>query len=201
MRGFVLALSFLVSSAGLVQAGPNAGGVIGVHYNASVAYTSDPECSTAGVVPPLVHDAPEDLPVRWFAYALFPPGSSPVLKTLAFGVSYHPAEVILDWAANAADYELPMAGWPAPDTGTLIEWSEARTEQLVQVYCFAGTGYGCTHFKVVPHPEYGGWFYDDTVPPLGDPIEGYEALGFGCATRADIHSWGSIKATYRDETR
>jgi hypothetical protein len=33
--------------------------------------------------------------------------------------------------------------------------------------------------SLTPHPTQGGWFVDDSMPPLTDPIAAYGALGFG----------------------
>ncbi|MEZ4649867.1 MAG: hypothetical protein R3E97_13980, partial [Candidatus Eisenbacteria bacterium] len=92
------------------------------------------------------------------------------------------AVTILDFG-SCGDFELPSGEWPAPGEGTAVTWSEAQTTPLTHVYAFAGYNYAYygadVSFDLAPHPTQGGFFADDSVPSILDPIADFGRLGFG----------------------
>ncbi len=185
----LLVLLLLVPAPAL--AGSNAGGVLAVH-SAGITYKEVTECGrgtvpdSCGAIVSEIDDATPDSLRVWKVYAVFPPGSSPRLKGLTFGVSYDDVYgdstgVVVSGYGPCAGFQLAMSGWPAAGTGTSLLWDTAQTGLLTECYWFAGYNYygNPTAFALTPHPEQGGYFADDGVPSRLDPIAGYGTLGFG----------------------
>ncbi len=175
----------------LVLAGPNAGGVLLVH-SANLTYEGINECGqgtapdSCGAVVSEIDNATSDSLKVWKVYAAFPPGSSPRLKGLTFGVDYDDAYgdstgVVIRALGPCADFQLAMNGWPGDSTGTSLLWDDAQTSLMTEVYWFAGYNYygNPATFALIPHPEQGGYFIDDSKPGQMDPIADYGSLGFG----------------------
>ncbi len=79
------------------------------------------------------------------------------------------------------DFELATGAWPASGEGTAVTWNVAQTSFLTDVYWFAGYNYYAptpASFGVGPHPTQGGFFADDSVPAILDPIQWFGSLGF-----------------------
>ncbi|MCC7143665.1 MAG: hypothetical protein IT349_16315 [Candidatus Eisenbacteria bacterium] len=179
----LLATAWVGSSA----AGPNADGVLVLH---AVPYQdrddTPPACEGFDLTS--CSDAVVDLPLggsssrwHWFVFGAFPDGSSPRVKGVTFGVQYDIGVFLLGWS-GCGDFELPGAGWPeTPGTGTSITWDTARTDQVLQVYGFYGYSYYAepAQFCLIPNPDQGGYFGDDSIPSILDPIADYGCLGFG----------------------
>jgi hypothetical protein len=201
-------LGLLLVVPGLASAGPNAGGTLILHANPNLAYTLDIQnycgmsaldsCSAA------VTSVPWELGKRivFHALAAFPPGSSPRLKGLAFGIDYDSTKFILAAHQTCADFEIPGTRWPAPGTGTTQSWTTASQAGLIgETYWFVGYAYSAqdgedsTSVDLIPHPVQQGVFVDDAVPAAIDTIAGYGKMGFGmqgalpCPQLAEDDSW------------
>ena len=106
------------------------------------------------------------------------PGSSPRLMGLTWGVHYS-NNIALTQGGMCGDFELNEPNWPASDTGSSVTYDTPQTGLITPVYWFAAYLYGSPDvFELRDHPSQGGWFGDDSVPAILDPIAGYGALGF-----------------------
>lgn len=197
MRTVLWLLACLALSTTPAPAGPNAGGVITVHHNAAVTYTADPgwidgalagsgyvhsEAPAASGPFPLPDDGQK---VVWFAYALFPNGSQPRLKTVTFGHDFTPfansTGVKIDWAeAEPGSSQQTTAGWPTqPNSGTSLVLSTTHTSLVTELYTFAGYGTSGQIYALRQHPTAPSEFGDDSIAALVDPIGGFGSMGFG----------------------
>jgi hypothetical protein len=120
--------------------------------------------------------------------AAFPPGSSPRVKGLSFGIDYDPTKLVLDTRGSCADFEVADGTWPAPGTGTAQSWTTgAQTGLLTEAYWLVGYTYSeqegedSTLVALIPHPRHHGVFVDDGFPAEVDTVAGYGRLGFGMA--------------------
>jgi hypothetical protein len=168
-----LALGLIVFIPRLALAGPNEGGTLILHANPNLTFTSDIQayCGTAGLdscsaaVTSVAWDPGKK--IVFHVLAAFPPGSSPRLKGLSFGIEYDPAKFILSARGSCADFELPDGAWPASGSGTAQTWTTAtRTGLLTEAYWFVGEAYAedeeaqdSTSLALIPHPLHGGSFY------------------------------------------
>ena len=199
MRHLVMVLLGFSILPAAALAGPNAGGTLIVHWNSAVpfmtnAYYADgglTDCDAAVVqMPPATQFSgglpPESERRTWFVYAVFPPGSSPRLKGVAFGLNYNR---FVDPVGVRVLYELAPPGtveirttspaWPLPNSGTSMVFLNTMTDWVNQVYVFGGFGSEGEFFEVRPHPINPSQFGDDSVPPILDDIAGYGSIGFG----------------------
>lgn len=185
MPRFLTILTFpLLLAPGLANAGPNAGGVLVVHANASLTYTSDSTeyCGSSGLTACslVVATTPADGVARLFhVMAAFPSAAAPALKAVSFGVTYDSTAIVIVAHGTCADFEVPDGRWPRPGTGTAQSWSSPVESTLADVYWFAAYSYQSASLDLTPHPRQGGVFVDDSVPPVSDAIAGYGTLGFG----------------------
>jgi hypothetical protein len=172
-----------LESVGIANAGPHEGGVLIFHaawYNGRLG--SD-LCELD--YPDHCEDAVVNVPWgdlwTWSVLAAFPEGSSPRLMRVSFGVDYDERDLDMDDWEFCGFLETPQPGWPAPGSGTTVEWQSPQTDHLVRVGAFLAFTYSGsdTPFCLVPHPTEGGWFSDDSTPPVQDPIADYACLGFG----------------------
>jgi len=176
-------------------AGPNAGGVLVVHeagleFSADIAVypTLAPEsCGAIDV------DAPTGLPEEghgrvWKIYAVFPEGSHPRLKAIAFGATWTAGDcrVLAGGPPDRWwDFELPTDDWlTSPGGGTAISLARTATTRIAEVYWIAGYATAVTAWALTPHPYQAPIFVDDSVPPREDAIEAFGVLGFGQAGTA-----------------
>jgi hypothetical protein len=188
----VLLLLLVANSA---SAGPNAGGVLLVHWNPQIAYTGDAvffdgglsECNACITQAPPCSaiPAPDDQRRIWFAYAAFPPGSMPVMFAVAFGIDFHRFSgsegVVVNWAQREETaVELASPGWPAiPGTGTMLLFDAPKHGLVEQVYEFAGYATAGQVFSIVNHPDMPAEFADNTIPPHVEVAVALGSLGFG----------------------
>jgi hypothetical protein len=181
------ALLCLVLLAGSSLAGPNAGGVLVVHYNKAAKVPSEKGYVDGGLkdCKDVVNQAPADSTVMWFVYAAFPPGSSPRLKVVCFGCKYDADKVGLLRAfppPSALEIKRNNNGtpWPGPGTGDSIAFDGRLTNPVNEIYCFAGYGPKGETFATCSHPDsLLGGMADDGVPSVLDGIVKYGSLGFG----------------------
>ena len=172
-------------------AGPNAGGVLIVHSNPSVVFSSgESYCAQAGLS--ACSSAVASIP--WNAgttsvlhiLAAFPDTASPRLKALTFGVMWDENKLAISDHGSCADFEVPDGAWPASGTGTGVSWTTTQTNRLIEVYWIAAEPYeggeaDSTSIALIPHPGQGGAMADDGEPPEVDPVSGYGRFGFGIA--------------------
>jgi hypothetical protein len=189
-----LAVPILCVLQGLVRPGPavggvNAGGVLLVHCNPAMEVPGEATFVDGGLAAcdSAVVQAPADSTVLWFIYAAFPSGSSPRLKVVTFGCQFDADSVGILWAAprpgsSELRYE-PTAYWPYPGSGTMMGFTEALTDSVDEIYCFAGYGPEGENFALVANPDsvQGGVFADDGTPSELDAIADFGSLGFGVA--------------------
>lgn len=190
----LLCIGLLLLVPGLALAGPNEGGTLILHANPGLVFTSDIQnycgmaaldsCSAAVTSVPWQPGAR----IVFHALAAFPPGSSPRLKSLSFGIDYDPAKFIMAAHGSCADFELPDGTWPAAGTGTAQSWTTgAQTGSLTEAYWFCGYAYSeqegedSTTVSLIPHPLQHGMFVDDGFPAAVDTIAAYGRLGLGTA--------------------
>jgi hypothetical protein len=189
----IVALVLLACSARLALAGPNAGGILLVHYKAGTPVPQDPTFVDGGLTDcaHAITQAPASVTnentVLWYIYAAFPPNAQPRVSVVSFGCQFNSDLVGINWAAGPPGslelrYE-PVAGtpWPYPGTGTLLGLASTMTGIVDEIYCFAGYGPQSETFGLGPNPDphLGGVFADDGTPSLTDPIVSYGSLGFG----------------------
>ena len=184
----VLAFLFL---GGKAQAGPNAGGTL-ICHDPHYSYSDEGPIPCSVGTPPVSCEAADveldgaysmGTAKCFTVYAAFPPGSIPRLAGLTWGVQYNWDKLSLaGFFGRCADAEFPDAGWPAPGTGNTVTWNTPQTADLVQLYFFfayLSEGAGSTALlRLAPNPTQGGWFRDDSVPPVLDAIAGYGSMGF-----------------------
>ncbi len=162
--------------------GPNAGGTLVLHVDPDISATNAGNFCDAPIVPDCESvqsrvDTSE--PVSFWALAAFPAASNPRLAGVAFGISYPTCFFILE-GGPCGDFELPSAGWPDAGTGNAVTWSTARTETFIPVYWFNGYEDSLEPIRVnlIPHPDQGAVFADDSIPSELDPIAALGSLGF-----------------------
>lgn len=182
MKTASLVLLLVASICGTASAGPNVNGTLLVHVNPSVVFTVDTStyCGASGLTSCIEanpnHSGSES--VVAFVVAAFPSSAPPVLAGVTFGISY---DCLILGQVACADFELAESNWPASGSGTALTWNTARTTPIVECYWFAAYNYYApapASFCVTPHPTQGGYFADDSVPSLLDPIAAYGCLGF-----------------------
>ncbi len=169
-------------------AGVHAGGVL-VLNDSQMAASSDLSTycgATPCYVPATpgevdVHlDPPADFPGVYKVYAAFPATAQPRLTQVTFGIQYDPGSIEIFDNTNGpcGDEEIRSWNWPAPGSGTTVRWTTPRLTTMVEVYWFLAIGYDGAVISLIPHPELGGTFTDDSNPPVVDPIHDYGSLGF-----------------------
>lgn len=166
-----------------IDYGPNYGGTLILHSNPNLQYTSDHTeyCGASGLnvcSQAETETSGEDIRVI-HAIAAFHPDNEPRLGGITFGIEYGFCVTIADYGA-CGDFELPTSGWPASGEGTSVTWSVARLDHLVDVYWFAAYGDSLYlhEMRLTPHPTQGGYFADDSIPAVLDPVADYGSFGF-----------------------
>lgn len=168
-------------------AGPNAGGVLVVHAAPTFLTTKCDYCSLHNTCYDL--NRCEDSVVRvsdtrtyvLVVLAAFPPGSSPRMSGVTFGIAYDPALLpIVGDRSCSADFELANSDWPAPNSGTALTWNQPVTSEFTPIYWFATYNYynAAAQFCITTHVDQGGHFADDSVPAVLDPIADFGCIGF-----------------------
>ncbi|MBK8232491.1 MAG: hypothetical protein IPK72_18410 [Candidatus Eisenbacteria bacterium] len=181
----VVALLTLGAAAPRAVAGPNANGTLLLHAQEGITWCQDTAsyCGQSGLPDCSQIDARVNGSQRTiiFALAAFPPDGLPRMKAVTFGLDYEDGRVLLVGSGSCADFELTDSGWPGPGTGTSLTWDAARVGLMNEVYWFAGYSYYApvpSAFALTPNPTQGGYFGDDSVPALLDPIAAFGVLGF-----------------------
>jgi len=187
MRNAILLL-LAVCVGGMASAGPNEGGVLIAHdANLLLSGTvgGTPICEQ-GIIPSSCPQADARIdgasatdPAIFKVYAAFSEGTSPRLMGVTWGVDYDNANLFLPDYGTCGDFELNENDWPLPGTGCAVTWFTVQTDYLVAIYWFAAYTYGAPGaLELIPHPQGGGWFGDDSVPAVLDQIAAYGTLGF-----------------------
>ncbi len=145
--------------------GPNRGGVLTLHTNPALTYTTGQSyCGQSPVEScgQTTVRADERGPRIVSVLAAFP--GEPTLSGLSFGVFYNSQKVAIVDHGSCADHEFATNGWPAPSTGTSIRWDEPRTTPLVEVYWFAAYTYDevPAPLRLEEHPTEGAVFLSPT---------------------------------------
>ncbi|MFN8549109.1 MAG: hypothetical protein U0527_14355 [Candidatus Eisenbacteria bacterium] len=187
MRRVFFAFFMLTLLTSLARAGSNAGGTLVLHA-LDLTYTTDGSVY-CNQTPPreceAINPTSSGAPLQVYTVlAVFSAGNKPRLRGVEFGVTY--SGVLIDDWGSCAEVEDAMSGWPASGTGTVVTWSQSKTERIVPVYWFAGylsSLAGAPTLELTPHPVNGGHFGDDHVPTHLDGIAGYGLLGFGQTER------------------
>lgn len=205
MRRWIPVAALLCALCLRAEAGPNAHGTVTLHWNPGVEFTDDAyypdgglsDCDLSRVeAPPATGPFPlaaGDFSQKriWFAYAVFPEGSSPRLRGVAFGIGYDgfdgSAGVNLLWTGpppSSTEIRTAWPAWPGPNSGTSLVLVATLTARVNEVYVFAGYGTQGEIFSLRTHPSNPSQFVDDSMPPLLDNIEGFGTLGFGVPGQA-----------------
>jgi hypothetical protein len=184
-----LAVLFALIHPSPLLAVPNAGGVLLLHADPSITYssginycgmTSVPACSSVVTQVSL----PRQTPLLVYAMAAIPDSSDVRLAGITFGINYDASKLHIIARGKCADgREDADPTWPAPGTGTSLTWSLTELSHLSDVYWFAVDVLSQTpsSLTLIPHPLHGGGFGDDAVPSHLEPIGDYGVLGFGQA--------------------
>lgn len=181
---FLVAL-LLAASAGVVFAGPNAGGVLIVHECQLIrTFSYDcalDACENADVQAEV--GTPLDPPIMWHVWAAFPEGSSPRLKAFVMGSQFPATLTVLEAGLidPSGDFEIAQDGWPFVGGGGVgVSFGTTKTTNPVDCYWIAGYSYQAGDvWALTPHPVGQTIFVDDSVPPLEDPVMAFGSLGFG----------------------
>ena len=179
---------FMAGMVGIALAGPNAGGTLILH-DTNILMIGTP-CETVPICncgqPPAdcpsadteLDGSSQSTPGLFYVYAAFPSWSSPRLMGLTWGLHYSP-DISIPYGGMCGDFELNDNNWPQSDTGSSVTFNNVQTSPLVLVYWFWGYRYGAPAvLSLRDNPSQGGWFGDDSVPAILDPIAGYGTLGF-----------------------
>lgn len=206
----VLLLYGMASLVSTAVAGPNVGGVLVVHSDPEIVYTT--ACSGADTISlcsSLISEAPDNGIVNWIVLVAFPESRSGAISTISFGLGDYDAEAsyIAYWEAcntNLNPIEIPTDNWPQPGTGTSISWAPScLSGELIPIYRFQSYVNAPGTIPLAPHPTH-GWeegFVDCDAQQ--DPILGFGILGLGvpghnpCPEAAEIvveGTWGVIEA-------
>jgi hypothetical protein len=190
-----LLMAGMAGLAGSALAGPNAGGTLILH-DTNILMIGTP-CENMGTCncgqPPadcLSADTELDgssipTPGLFYVYAAFPSWSSPRLLGLTWGLHYS-SDIAFSSYGMCGDFELNDNNWPASDTGSSVTFNSVQTSPLVLIYWFWGYRYGDPSvLSLRDNPSQGGWFGDDSVPAILDPIAGYGTLGFDMPGQPD----------------
>lgn len=172
----------LVETTRRGDAGPNADGVLLLHRNPALEFTTvEAYCGLADL-----HDCAEantrvdvSIPVVFHVLAAFPETAEPRLAGVTFGIEYPDCVIVLA-IGRCATFELEDANWPSPGSGTALTFTPVREERLTTIYWFAAyvAEEQQAWFDIVPHHNQGGWFADDSIPSKLDAIADYGRLGF-----------------------
>ncbi len=168
--------------------GPNRNGTLILHHDDELVYTADgggfcdsslEDCLSATI------RVDTEGPVVFQVFAAFGGPNTPRLVGVTFGIDYSDCLFIVD-GDHCGDFELPQSSWPEPETGTAVTWTVPQETFLVPVYWFAGyvDGGQATTLDLIPHPDLGAFFGDDSIPAILDPILDLGSLGFKMDGRA-----------------
>ncbi|MFN8549557.1 MAG: hypothetical protein U0527_16680, partial [Candidatus Eisenbacteria bacterium] len=164
--------------------GANANGVLLLHTNPALVYSTDPGpfCGQAGLdaCANAITEVSGGGPAVIFALAAFSEGSQPRMAGVSFGIEYGHCVVLEAWGP-CADHELATPTWPESGQGTALTWDNAQTTILTELYWFAAYTYdgAVDRITLTPHPTDGAFFVDDSVPPVIDPVGAFGTFGFG----------------------
>ncbi len=166
--------------------GPNAGGTLILHFNDDIELTGpgDGYCGTSelefcGNAASTVN---VDVPVVFHALAIFDPDAEPRLTGINFGVEY-PGCVHISETGHCGDLAIETSDWPQSGEGAALAWVTPQTTSVTEVYWFVSyvdSGLSGT-MNLIPHPQRGAYFADDSIPAILDPISALGAMGFGVA--------------------
>lgn len=171
------------SMSGDDGAGPNAGGVLLLHSNPGISYTSDVEnyCGQSGEpgCDVAVTSSSSAEPTVIHVLAAFHPASFPRMSAVEFGIDYGFCLSILAWG-SCADFEITTAAWPEAGEGTANSWGVTQTSPITEVYWFVVQSNDgiLEELRLGPYPGHGANFADDSVPSIVDPVHALGRFGF-----------------------
>ena len=180
MKPILLVLVGLIAMCGSANAGRNANGMMLVHTNDSIVYTSSddyclsPTPDTCEEFINTSHKSPDEVTVVWFM-AAFVASAIPGVTTLQFGLRHNlpPNQGYIERysACGPQPLELPDADWPeANDCGNLVAYGSAVYENVYPFYWFAVWHDDDTQFlgtRTYPSTNEAK-FVDDGSPPIED---------------------------------
>ena len=186
---FALLLLLSVLWIGSSAAGPNAGGVLVVHHDPDLIYTTGvcdslvvpSDCSEFN--PTAIADGSPQL---WFILAAFPDSLTNRFSTVTFGLGdYDDTEVVIGAAGRCETFgtalEISSAGWPGPNAGTSVSWAPAcGSGSIVPIYWFVTYAYASGTIPLGNYyPGQNATFVSCASPPEEDLISDYGVMGFG----------------------
>lgn len=180
----VLALALLVATQSAF-AGANRGGVLILHCNQSLQFTTGGDFNGYADLydaKNAVTQVPGDAQgVVYFVLAAFDDFAMPRIKGITFGIELSSATVTpIDFGPSGdVPFEVRDNGWPSSGSGTGIAWSEPLNRRINEIYWFCGYAYPGQTVKLIRDPLRRGDFADDSFPWEEDEIAGFGMLGFG----------------------
>src|SRR5690606_26100653 len=155
--------ALMLSFASVVEAGPNEGGVILLHRNPDVVYTSGVDyCGQSDLLScsDAVTRADVDDTVVLHVLASFLSGTEPRMAGVCFGVEYDESSVAIDDWGYCGDFELHQTAWPSSGSGICVTWFEAQTAFLTEIGWLAAHSVDGSpaQLSLVNHPVGGGVF-------------------------------------------
>ncbi len=162
----------------------NNGGVLVLHTEPGVLYTPDETSYCGNALPSRCEEVNariDGLETRVVCIlALFDPESPSSVAGVTFGLDYDTDDILIVDSGSCGDFQFPSAEWPAPGSGTQVFWNDGQSGSAVEAVWLAPYSYsgGSSLLSLVPHPEHGAFFQDDSVPSVAVPIFDLGSLGF-----------------------
>lgn len=159
----------------------NPGGVLVLHANPTLTYTSSGYCGDSGLAALSQIDlsAPVGTPVVLHIMAAFESSLNPTVSGVVFGIDYDASKLeLIDWG-HCGDSAHAFTDWPGPGTALDVRWNTSRTTRLFEVGWLAATASAPTELRLFRHPIEGGEFFGPPEEPTPDPIVCFGRMGFG----------------------
>ena len=179
-----LGLPFLLA-APPAFAGPNAGGVLLLHCNQTLQFSTGGDFSEYAELydaKNAVTQVPGDgQGVVYYVIAAFDDFAMPRLKTTSFGIELSSPEFepVLWGVTGETNVVLTVGSWPSSGSGIAISWTEPFNRRINEICWFCGYAGAGQTVKLVRCPGQPGTLDDDSFPAEVDEIAGYGMLGFG----------------------
>ncbi len=164
--------------------GPNYGGTLVLHWEPSIVYTAGEEyCGAAAIQSCDEVNAKVEyeggVSGDWLlhAFAAFPTTSR--LAAVSFALDYHHFLEVDDYG-TCADFEVTDSNWPDSGSGASLSWEEPVESTFVPLYWFQVHSdiNEFVYFTTKRHPGNGGYFLDDSTPPVRSPIVDHGVVSY-----------------------
>jgi len=175
----------LIAASRVVAGGVNQGGVLVVHHDPSLVATAACDSSAVpAVCSNLVPTGTVSSALKvWHVCASFSSAISDRLAGVEFGFGEFEESAVsfVDWGpCGDSPLEIPTEGWPGPNSGTAIAWSDCRSGRVIPVYAFSCYVYGAVTIPLGPNPTRGDRMFEGCAEPtVLDSIAYFGTMGFG----------------------